>query len=733
MDTGPPDVLYTVIIGGFPMKPLLAGILLLMVCAVSAGAQEGPDLLTVALDSIGFTRTDLGIHPRGYWSRFPAEIPYRLKLFDDLFAEPLKLYNYAKSFGGAVRRFCDPVRLDSLDDNLYNLVYFLGVERKLGGFRSYGANLIEAPQGTDPLLRAMENLYLSAHRTMQFITFGNKSDWPDYKKDFRERIEPLPPEIRTALAALLENIREALYWRELGVRNIPDRIRQKVFYIRDLSETQGDGMVYYPEIDDAARAIDFESLCYAGLKIAAAAERAEKALQPHIAKLPPEYSLDFPTPYGRVVITGPESDHVDGTDCLLILDFGGNDTYTGPVGATARPDQGLSVIIDLAGDDMYVQENEAEPSLGAGILGVGLLYDADGSDQYQGTVFSQGAGFLGIGIIFDKAGDDDYWAQTSSQGAGYFGFGIAVDAAGKDNYYLYGDGQGFGGVGGGVGCLANYSGDDIYTAEPSAEIVNRGDYHSEFKINVNSAQGAGMGRRGDGSDGHSWAGGVGAIVDISGDDQYISGNWTLGCGYWFGTGVCYDGEGDDEYKSVYFTQASGAHFCNGVLVDESGDDKYLLYETAGAALGFGWDYTNALFVDRAGNDQYEAKMISYGLAQIRSFAFFFDMNGADTYLYNKDQEGFGAATFRDDYARPSELMTYYYYSRSAGMFIDASGADLYWIRDGEQTVASGKLQDNSIWRSPDRTDPNFGHGNFGIGIDAESGFIPELEIFDESE
>ena len=35
--------------------------------------------------------------------------------------------------------------------------------------------------------------------------------------------------------------------------------------------------------------------------------------------------------------------------------------------------------------------------------------------------------------------------------------------------------QGMGGVGGGVGCLADYSGNDVYTAEPSSKVVNRGD------------------------------------------------------------------------------------------------------------------------------------------------------------------------------------------------------------------------------------------------------------------
>ncbi len=709
---------------------IYAACMMILLSVSPVWSADRIDVLGQALDSIGFNRTDLGIHPKGYWGRFPTDIPYKLKSFDDLFAEPLKLYDYAKSFGGAARRFCDPARLDSLDDNLYNLVYFLGVERKMGGFRSYGANLIAAPAGNAPLIDAVEDLYISAGKKMQYITFNKAADWPDLRKDLADEVKKLPPAVPAILAELIANLRDAIYWRELALRDIPPEVRDKVFRIRDLAETQGDGMVYYPEIDDAAQNIDLASLCYAGLKAAAAAERAAHELTASAASVSGDFHLDFPTPYGRIVINGTDANETDADNCLLIVDFGGNDTYSGPVAATSRPDHGLAVVIDMAGNDIYRQEKPGVPSCGAGILGIGLLYDAEGSDEYRGTVFSQGAGFLGMGILFDRSGSDDYWAETSSQGAGYFGFGLAIDCGGDDRYYIYGDGQGMGGVGGGVGCLANYSGNDVYTAEPSSEVINRGDYHSEFKINVNNAQGAGFGRRGDGSDGHSWAGGVGAIVDISGNDTYISGNWSLGCGYWFGTGICYDGAGDDEYRSVYFTQASGAHFCNGVLVDEAGDDKHLLYETAGAALAFGWDYTNALFVDRAGNDTYEAKIISYGLSQIRSFAFFFDMDGADTYLYNDGQPGFGAGTFRDDYARPGELMTYYYYSKSAGIFIDASGADVYTVQNDQEAFASDIMQNDAVWWSPEKSDSTFGYNNFGIGIDTEDGYIPELDIFD---
>jgi len=288
-----------------------------------------------------------------------------------------------------------------------------------------------------------------------------------------------------------------------------------------------------------------------------------------------------------------------------------------------------------------------------------------------------------------------------------------------------------GGIGGGIGVLASYSGDDKYTAEPYSKVFNRGDYHSKQVINVSNAQGAGMGRRGDGSDGHSWAGGMGAIIDIHGDDQYLSGNFSLGIGYWFGTGIVYDKNGNDHFKSCYFTQGSGAHFCNGVLIDENGDDNHELFETAGAAFGFGWDYTNAFLINKNGNDTYSAKMISYGLAQIRSNAFFIDIGGDDVYNFTKDGAGFGEATFRNDYLKPSRLTPYYSYAKSFGGFIDIGGNDSYYELDGDKRTVRTSISNNSQWLRPSKDDANFGANNYGVGIDTDTGTIPELFKWDK--
>ena len=102
-----------------------------------------------------------------------------------------------------------------------------------------------------------------------------------------------------------------------------------------------------------------------------------------------------------------------------------------------------------------------------------------------------------------------------------------------------------------------------------------------------------------------------------------------------------------------------------------------MYETAGAALGFGWDFTNAFLINKGGDDHYRANMISMGLAQIRSNAFLIDIGGDDSYALGKGTPGLGEASFRDYYAKPRPLIAYFYYANSFGGFIDIGGTDSY--------------------------------------------------------
>lgn len=304
-----------------------------------------------------------------------------------------------------------------------------------------------------------------------------------------------------------------------------------------------------------------------------------------------------------------------------------------------------------------------------------------------------------------------YKARFSAQGAGYFGSGLLFDAAGKDRYTLHGDGQGLGGVAG-VGILADRSGDDAYEAVRPHSVTGRPSYHSPgLDVGVSYAQGVGAGRRGDGSDGHSWAGGLGALLDGAGNDTYTSGNWAMGTGYWFGIGVLHDGAGDDTYRGVAYTQATGAHFCIGVLVDEAGNDVRVAEENSHSSIAWAHDFTVAVLADFGGDDAYTVGDGGLASSINRSVALLLEAGGNDTYRTKKVPHP-GFARNDPNFRARDGVSTYFADTTSIGLFLDTDGRDTYW----------GDLRDGGRWLDPPDS-PNRADRNFSVGVDRAGGRI----------
>ena len=285
---------------------------------------------------------------------------------------------------------------------------------------------------------------------------------------------------------------------------------------------------------------------------------------------------------------------------------------------------------------------------------------------------------------------------------------MLVDAAGRDSYRVYSDGQGFGGVAG-VGVLVDRAGDDRYEAEVDPKVTGRPSYHTEGKVTVSNAQGCGMGRRGDGSDGHSWAGGVGCLLDVEGNDTYTAANWAQGCGYWFGTGLVWDGAGNDEFRANGWASGSGAHFCIGCLVDESGDDLHHVTQNWGP--GYGHDFTVGICCDLAGNDRYEAGGAGIGWSINRSVALLLDGGGDDAYSFTDPKPRPGTAVYDARFLdRSGGTPLYWTESTSVGLFLDVGGHDKYpaGFEDG-MSAADPAGSENGRAR------------NFGIAVDRPSG------------
>jgi hypothetical protein len=331
----------------------------------------------------------------------------------------------------------------------------------------------------------------------------------------------------------------------------------------------------------------------------------------------------FDTPLGPVVIAGFGNDRHT-KDAALLIDLGGNDTYTNNAGGTGRGG-GVALCIDHSGNDHYLAPDSSYVQ-GFGFLGIGMLVDLAGNDVYKAKHFSQGAGILGVGVLWDKAGSDTFSAHTFCQGAGMFGLGMMLDDAGDDVYDCASNGQGSATTLG-LGILSDLEGNDKYrlacdtTKDAMGGIPGYG-------------QGGALSFRA-----YPWEkklvayGGVGMLVDDKGNDDYVSKGWNCqGGSYIMSLGVLVDNEGNDHYDCGT-GQGSGIHVTNAILIDKKGDD---VYEGGFRAGGSGSDRSPGFLIDYEGNDTYKSATSSYGTA-CKPFAYslFIDYKGDDKYICEK--------------------------------------------------------------------------------------------------
>lgn len=350
------------------------------------------------------------------------------------------------------------------------------------------------------------------------------------------------------------------------------------------------------------------------------------------------------TSYGLIVIggPGPNTYELDKRFCLII-DVGGNDRYRGIIAASANEDQGNAVAIDLDGDDTY---DGAPLGLATGRLGVGLLIDHAGNDLYQLGMGSGGAGFGGLGILFDAKGNDVYRGNRLTQGAAIGGLGLLLDAAGNDRYTSHGFAIGFGGPLG-VGAVIDIAGDDHYQCGDA--------YPSAY-----NEQDAPSGKPGDPLyqyDCFGLGAGSGQRIltkKLEWQAYSLAGGW----------GLLLDIHGHDHYESANFSQGQGYFFGAGMKLDLSGNDEHRAARYGhGASAHFGV----GLFIDQDGDDRYGSSGPFYngGVAWDSSVSVMIDAGkGRDTYGFDRST-GLGKA----DYA-------------GWGLFIDEGGTDRYQAKSG---------------------------------------------------
>ena len=429
-------------------------------------------------------------------------------------------------------------------------------------------------------------------------------------------------------------------------------------------------------------------------------ERVLKQLR----KLPEDESVEVDGAGGPVVrristrtgdiVIGGKGDNVYELDRMpgvcAVIDLGGDDEYREGSVSVERP---ILVIIDLAGGDNYVAS--APGAQGGAVFGVSMLLDLEGNDTYRARDVAQGSALGGVGILVDYAGDDGYAGYRRVQGQALGGIGILIDREGDDLYHAAMWGQGFGGPLG-FGLFDDLAGDDQYTLG--------GLYINSFKPETPGyegwGQGVGAGLR------EVANGGIGVFLEGDGDDRYEYDYLSHGGGYWCGVGLARDFGGNDHRlhgtqqefhgrkrrEPLYqrYTCGWGCHYAIGFCFDDGGDD---VYGGTIMGLGFAWDMSVGVLCDFAGNDRYEAaRQNTQGSGAQAGLGILFEYEGDDVYL----GPGQGYASSGISYHPPSMC------GGNFSFVVDYGGKDKYGCGVANNSYSQRGSQGSFIIDRPSR-------------------------------
>ncbi|MCX7687005.1 MAG: hypothetical protein N2045_03395 [Fimbriimonadales bacterium] len=627
-------------------------------------------------------------------------------LFELAIREPLRLPYYAERVrGGVVGSVARPHLA------VEQAASWLGISVRRTLIGDPLASLREQSAQPDALTNALMRLFQAAGAPLT----------PSTQAQIQNLQESLDPLLRQQVAFLVLVSVQARQWRDRAFQEFTPEERDALFLWLNLPHTRQDADWSANTPDafalplKAVQKADFAALFAGGHDCALAVQQVMEALQKadDATRLqwrkPFEYNLD--TPWGRIRICGGGNDTHPRQPYLLLIDTGGNDTYLG-AGANLSLENGVSFLIDLAGDDMYIdtQAMRTTPlpevadraqrqgmAFGGAVMGYALHVDFEGDDLYRTACAGLGAARFGVGMLIDLQGNDLYDGYAFTQGAGLGGIGVLIDREGRDQYACFTQGQGFGSLKG-AGLLMDITGNDTYVAHekpvdfPSAQTAER---------NVSLAQGCGYGRRADYLDGRSYAGGVGILMDIQGNDVYRCSVFGQGSGYWGGFGMLIDLQGDDSREGVWYVQGASAHFAIGYLEDRMGNDRYLA--SLNMAMGAGHDFGVGYLLDTEGNDEYNAPSLALGGGNANGIGVFVDLAGDDLYQIRSNSANLGRVNAMGRGTLRERAF-------ALGLFLDNGGTDSY--PPNLEFAGNGR-----IWLFWAQQNPRPAESQLGVGMD----------------
>lgn len=503
----------------------------------------------------------------------------------------------------------------------------------------------------------------------------------------------LPDPLRSEVALVLATVGQAHQFLQQALAKMPAGATPTLLRRQALD---GDIRPFEePDYRQLLPLLDREALMAGMLDLAAAAERLKRFVS--TAKLTPlAWKLD--TPMGQIVVdTTGQNNRYQCTSTLLVLDVGGDDDYEFLLRSDGHP---ISLLLDHGGNDRYhALAPAADPS--SATLGYGILWDTDGNDLYQGTQQAQASALFGVALLIDGGGDNQFVSSSHAQGHAIGGSALLLSSAGNDVFVAQTHAQGSAGPLG-VAVLLDPAGNDHYTLNnrplirPSPQLPDR---------NTSMGQGAGRGIRADALDGRSMAGGVGILMDLSGNDQYTAQVFAQGAGFQQGLGLLVDDGGDDHFEAAWYAMGAAAHQGAGVLLKRGvGDDRYRVSDST--SLGAAHDFSVGVFLDESGDDMYALGDLGLGAAHDNSVALFVDGGGDDHYAVAVPTcRALGTAIISGwGDMRESFL--------NLGLFMDLGGNDSY-----PPTCQRGR--NNANWASPRFWSQKNLRSESGAGFDGE--------------
>jgi hypothetical protein len=681
-----------------------------------AAAWELPDVVYDALDAMGLDPATLSYPDAG--ATFRA-IPTRLHWTDTLRHEGLSGPTFAHMVAEDVRTAlaAEPSRV------LREMIAAQSTYLVRDSFVTTRYDeRVTALDAEDPLLAALRAFY--EHAPVEGNTRVPEESWAEIEDEVAAQVLSLPEEARLPLALGIQGLVRVAELRDeaLTSKGLVDMETWEDLASDYYRGSTGFSTYSHPYGTEAFPGVDFVLLT----KAAQLCARVVEDLRVALATVPHREGalLDLVGPLGRVAVAFDDANtewQAGAAGYLLALDAGGNDTWIDHFAVNTSIFLPVSVLLDLAGDDVYRSHTDWEidsgtvtvtdaRSFGAGLFGIALLDDASGDDRYHASGLSQGMGVFGAGLLLDHGGSDTYESYYSGQGAADFGYGLLLDlGADADRYETLQMGQGYGGPMG-MGWLVDEAGDDAYEAISDPIIW---DWAGEGS-NWSGSQGFGYGvREGFFTEGAPiYSGGLGALFDLEGDDDFTCAVMCQGFGYAFGTGLFFDAAGNDDHLVTHkYALGSATHWAAAVYLDLDGHDTYR-NDDDDECIGEGYDASTAWHLDLgAGDDTYVLDWhgeFVLGVARHPALGVLLNEAGDDVYAVPGDVYSIGRVTM-DAGDRSSYLAGV----PALAMFLDLGGKDLY--EGVREEVGNG-----AEWV---QTEP-LGGGwdaslDFGYGLDAD--------------